>query len=206
MATTSCCQLVGDLDFSAVPGCVTSVNISSSTEMMEVCEEVKVGPTVGNISITGYASDDIYIGCPSQAGVSVSWIRKYDCDTDTLYFINSGEGQSFISGDTAGTVFVGGGASHSYVALNTSSNRTYRVLNASSTGGPAAQYLEAYRTDGYGMTYTGDILQFNTADGVEISNLLGIGAGSWYLQSFNLNFTPGSLPTASYSFLFGISD
>jgi len=206
MAVTSCCQLVGDLNMSSIPGCVTSVNVSSSTEMIDVCEEIKVGPTVGNISITGYASSDIYIGCPSQVGVSVSWVRKYDCDTDTLYFINSGEGQSFISGDIASTTFVGGGSTHAYVSLNTSSNRTYKVLNASSTGGPASQYMESFRTDGYGLTYTGDIFPFSTADGVEVSNLLGLGRGSWYLQSFNLNFTPGSLPTASYSFLFGISD
>lgn len=206
MAKASCCQLVGDLSIGSTSGCIISVNVSSSTEMLEVCAEVKTGPTVGNISITGYASDKIYIGCPSQVGVSISWVRKYDCDTDTLYFIHAGEGQSFISGDTAGTVFVGGGSDHSYVSINNSSNRRYQVLNASSTGGPASQYSQTYKLDGYGMTYTGDIFQFNTKNSLEFSNALGIGSGSWYLQSFNLNFVSGALPTASYSFLFGISD
>ena len=206
MAKTSCCQLVGDLNLSSIPGCITSVNVSSSTEMIEVCAEIKTGPTVGNVSITGYASDKIYIGCPSQVGVSISWVRKYDCDTDTLYFIHAGEGQSFISGDVAGTVFVGGGGDHSYVSINNSSNRQYQVLNASSTGGPTSQYLQTPRLDGYGMTYTGDIFSFNTKSSLEFGNALGIGSGPWYLQSFNLNFTPGALPTASYSFLFSITD
>lgn len=206
MAVTSCCQLVGDLNMSSIPGCITSINVSSSTEITDVCAEIKTGPTVGNISITGYASDTVFIGCPSQAGVSVSWARRYDCDTDTLYFMHSGEGQSFISGDIAGTVFVGGGDDHDYVSLNQTANRSYEVINASSDGGPTSSYLQTIRTDGYGMTYTGDIFQFNTGNTLEFSNFLGIGTGPLYLQSFNINFPSGGFPIASYSFLFSIAD
>lgn len=205
MAASDCCQLVGDLDMSAIDGCVTSVNVSSSTEITDVCDTIQSGPTIGNISITGFSSDTIYIGCPSQAGVSISWARRYDCDTNTVYFMHTGQGQSFIAGEVSGNTFIGD-PNHSYVSLNESSNRNYYVMSASSTSGPAALYQKSLRTDGYGLTYTGDLFGINTAVTLIFDNVLNLGEGPWYLQNFNLNFTPGALPTASYSFLFAIAD
>jgi hypothetical protein len=206
MAITSCCQLAGGLNIGSIPGCVTSVNVSSSTEITDVCNDIKTGPTVGNVSITGYASDVVFIGCPSQAGVSISWARRYDCKTGTLYFMHSGEGQSFISGEISGNSFSGGGGSHGYVSLNKKVNRSYEVINASSDGGPMSTYMRAIRTDGYGMTYSGDIFTFNTGATLEFNNFLGIGTGPLYLQNFNINFPSGGFPIASYSFLFAITD
>jgi len=205
MAGTDCCQLVGDLDMSAIDGCVISINVSSSTEITDVCDTIQAGPTIGNVSITGYSSNVIYIGCPSQAGVSISWARRYDCDTNTLYFMHTGQGQSFIAGEVSGNTFVGD-PNHNYVSLNERSDRQYYVMSASSTSGPTALYQRSLRLDGYGMNYTGDLFKFDTAQSLIFDNALNLGVGSWYLQSFNLSFNPGALPTASYSFLFAIAD
>ena len=66
-----CCQLVGNLTITGFNGCVTSINVSANTEIAAQCATPKIGPTVGNVSLTGYASSTPYVGCPSQAGVSI---------------------------------------------------------------------------------------------------------------------------------------
>ena len=191
-----CCQLVGDLELN-LPGCVTSVSVSSSTEIIDVCSPPRLGPTIGNISINGYASNIVYVGCPSQAGVSINWVRRYDCVNDILYLIHSGEGLSFTSGPLTDI---------HYVSINGSLGRTYPILNANSGSGPTGIYMKTDRTDGYGLTYSGDILTFNTSSpsGLVKSNF-GVGEGDMYLQSFNLDAQPGQYPTVSYSFLFTIT-
>jgi len=189
-----CCQLVGDLDLS-LTGCVTSINVSSSTEIIDVCSPPRLGPTVGNVSVAGYAENDIYVGCPVQAGVSINWVRRYDCVNDKLYLIHSGEGLSFISGP---------GESLGYVSMNDSMGRSYPIINASAGSGPTGVYMKTDRRDGYGMSYSGDILTFNTSNSLVFSNF-GVGEGPMYLQSFNLDAQPGQVPTVSYSFLFTIT-
>ena len=193
-----CCQLVGNLQLSGFNGCVTSINVSANTEINTQCAEPKTGPTIGNVSLGGYASTDVYVGCPSQAGVSINWIRKYDCVNDIIYFIHSGQGSSFISGPLTGI---------GYISMNKSTGRTYPVINANSSSGPTSLYLETNREDGYGMAYNGNILSFNTSSesSLVMSNF-GVGSGDMYLQNFSLSASPGNYPTVSYSFLFTISE
>ena len=205
MASNTCCQVVGDLKITGIGGCIISVNVDSSTEMIDDCNDIKTGPTVGTISLTGYASDNVYIGCSSSAGVTIRWLQRYDCEKNVLYFINAGQGESFISGETSGSSFTGGGSAHSYVSLNRSSGRTYQVLQASASSGPASMYIQNSKLDGYGMTYTGDIFKFNTSSSMEFNNFLGLGSGKLYLKSFNLSFNSGALPIASYAFAFSIT-
>jgi len=192
-----CCQLVGDLQLS-LSGCITSISVSSSTEIIDVCTPPRLGATMGNISVSGYASNDVYVGCPSQAGVSINWVRRYDCVNDIVYLIHSGQGLSFTSGPLEGI--------SSYVSINENIGRTYPVINANSGSGPTGIYMKTDRTDGYGMTYNGDIITFNTSSSSDliISNF-GVGEGPMYLQNFSLNAQPGQFPTVSYSFLFTIS-
>jgi hypothetical protein len=193
-----CCQLVGNLQLSGFNGCVTSINVSANTEINTQCASPRTGPTVGNVSLTGYASSTVYVGCPSQAGVSVNWIRRYDCENDIVYFIHSGQGSSFISGPLTGIT---------YVSMNQSTGRTYPVISANSSSGPTSLYLETNREDGYGLSYSGDLFNFNTAseNDLIISNF-GVGSGDMYLQNFSLSASPGTYPTVSYSFLFTISE
>jgi hypothetical protein len=99
-----CCQLVGDLNLGITGGCLISVNTNCSTEGIIACgdDQPLQGPTTGTVSITAYASNSVWIGCPAKAGLSVPYVRKYDCDLDIVYFISSGQGQSFVSGDAQG--------------------------------------------------------------------------------------------------------
>ena len=78
-----CCQLVGDLQL-GINGCIISINTSCSTEGIIACgdETPLPGPTTGTINITAYATDQPWIGCPARAGVSIPYLRKYDCKND----------------------------------------------------------------------------------------------------------------------------
>lgn len=197
MANGSCCQLVGDLQVSFT-GCLISINTSCSTESIVACGEENPlpGPSSGSLNITGFADTVPWVGCPSKAGLSLSYIRKYDCDNDVLYFIPSGQGQSFVSGDIE---------RYAKVKYPLSSCMS---MSASSTSGPASIYMLTEQTNGYGLVYTGSPISINTTPGMEPISLPGLPGptGPFYLQSFNLEAQPGQIPTASYSFVFSIEE
>ena len=121
-----CCQVVGDLAL-GIDACIISINVSANTETFWLCEEVRLGPTIGTVSVSAYASEELFSGCPSKAGVSINWIRKYDCESNRVYFINSSQGQSYISGEDGGLV-----------SINHSTGRSYPVISASSASGPTS--------------------------------------------------------------------
>lgn len=199
MADTSCCQLVGNLTLS-INGCVVSISVDSSTEIIDVCKELMTGATVGTVNVSGYADNTIFKGCPSKAGVTIPWMRRYDCENDETHFIKTGEGSSYISAGNGSLGFIS-----SYVTLKNPTGRKYKIINASSSSGPYSLYMEAIREDGYGMKYTKDLFPFDTSGDMKFNNF-GVGEGSMYLQSFNIDFNPGAYPTVSYSFMFSISD
>jgi len=188
-----CCKLVGSLD---VDDYVVSIQVRSDTEVGKVGNTLIIGPTIGSVSLTGYAGRTIHRGCPGRAGVSINWLRKYDCDRDDLYFIFMGAGKSYISGDVGGYAAIINEVVH------------YPVLNASAASGPTAFYEQTYQSDGYGLRYSGKPYSFYTdrQNGVQIS--LGgsakIGSDNMFLQSFSLQCTPGQIPIASYNLVFTI--
>lgn len=190
---TDCCLLVGNFPIGKEG--IINVSISSKTESQKVDGELIVGPTVGSVSLTGYATNRIHRGCAGRAGVSINWMRRYDCDKDEVHFIFAGEGASFIYGDINGLANI-----HNYV------DRSYNNISADAGGGPTGVYTIQTQEDGYGLSFNGDPYSFSTKSegGAEFSDFLGIGCGSLYLQSFNLTTNPGSVPTASYSFVFTI--
>jgi len=194
-----CCRLVGNLVLSGIfsSECVTSVSLNAKPEIIKECGgEVLYGPTIGSVSVSGYADDEIHVGCPGQAAVSIPWVRRYDCDSSpsTVHFIPSGQGASHVAGDVGGLA-----------TLNTSLGRAYVNLSASSQSGPVSIYMETEQEDGYGLRYTGNPLSFDTRDSLVFSNF-GIGDGDMYLQNFSLELNPGELPVATYSFAFSITD
>ncbi len=196
-----CCYLVGNFPAEGLPeGCIISLSHNSSTEVSRAGDHITVGATTGNVTLTGYASNSIYSGCPSKAGVQIQWVRKYDCVEDQLYFIWAGAGQSFIYGDINQS-FDGN------ITLFESADVSYRILNVSSSSGPAALYTDTDQEDGYGLIYEGGPLEFNTEteDGCTFTNY-GIGEGDWYLQNFSIELNPGALPVATYSFMFTMSN
>jgi hypothetical protein len=159
-------------------------------------EDPIVGATIGSLSITGYASTSIHYACPGEAGVSINWIRKYDCVNDVTYFIFAGEGNSYYYGDVESSVTL-----HSDIVQ-------YEVLNASVGNGPATLYTSEIRHDGYGMTYNGLPINFNTnaEEGVVLTGgICGIASStSLYLTNFSVRFPMGDVPTATYSFVYSI--
>ena len=187
-----CCQLVGDLQL-GMNGCIISINTNCSTEGVIACgdDQPLQGPTTGSVSITAYATTEPWVGCPAKAGLNVPYIQKYDCENDIIYFIPSGQGQAFVSGNTQGL------ASVKYILS------TCVALSASSANGPAASYMQETQTNGYGLDYSGGPISISTTSAMEPSN---IGAGlpsEMYLQSFSFDAQPGQIPTVTYSYIYG---
>jgi len=188
-----CCNLVGNLQL-GIDGCVTSVSTNCSTDMTNVCGDPLPGATIGNVSLTGYAGVVLHTGCAGRANVSIPWIRKYDCVEDTTHFLFAGEGQASILGPV-----------EDYVELHSTLAVTCDAISASSSSGPASIYTRDTQYNGYGMTYTGAPIPFNTTEeeGVIIELPAEFfGDHVFYLQSFNLTLAPGQLPTASYSLVY----
>ena len=144
-----CCKLISGINLNDLDGCVISISTNSSTETYLLCGEVKSGPTIGTINISAYAEFKIYVGCPSKAGVSVNWLRKYDCENNIVYFIKANNGQSFIAGDENGMVTILQGI-----------DRSYTTINANASSGPASIYMETTRREGYGLAYNGGPIGF----------------------------------------------
>ncbi len=191
-----CCYLTSNFYVSDDLGCVISVSVSTSTETSKIGDCVIVGPTIGTVSITGYATDKYHTGCPGRAGVQLSWIRKYDCDNDVVYFIFSGEGKSQIAGDIGGLATL-----NTKVCTNTS-------ISASSTSGPSL-YTHMEQDEGYGLRYRGDPIIFDTAVETDLNfdaNKIGAPYSDCHLQNFSLECTPGQIPVASYSYVFSVSN
>lgn len=190
-----CCKLVGNFVLN-VTGCIISVSVNSSTEASKICEDTLViGPTIGTASVVGYATDTIHTGCPGRAGVSIPWVRKWDCENNEVYFLFAGQGRSFVAGDVQN--------------LATVNERicSYPTMNASAQGGPASIYMETDQEDGYGLRYVGQPFSFETSDENDVTfTNFGVGEGPLYLQSFNLDCSPGNIPTASYSFVFVVEN
>ena len=195
----NCCMLVGNLKLGGIffNKCVTSVSMNAKPEIIKECGgEVLYGPTVGTVSVSGYATNDIHVGCPGKSGVSIPWVRRYDCDSSPsrVYFIPGGRGASYVSGDV-----------DSLARLEIPLGRSYSNLNASSQSGPVSIYMETSQEDGYGLSYSGNPLSFSTSNYLVFSNF-GVGDGDMYLQNFSLEVNPGEIPVATYSFVFYISD
>lgn len=195
MADISCCQLVGNLDLGVDGSCIISVSNSSTTEVITSCgDEPLEGATTGSLSISAYADTAIWIGCPCKAGVSIPFVRKYDCVNDVVYFIFSGQGQSFYAGPKPNTI-----------SLEKVLPTTSDSISASSSSGPASIYMNTKQYNGYGMSYSGDPFSFTTSsEGTRMSIGGALGDGPFYLQSFSYDAQPGQFPVVTYSLVYSI--
>lgn len=188
----SCCQLVGNYPLRS-PDCYVSINSSGGTEGFFLDNEVMRGPTIGTISVVGFANNaKPHVGCPVRANISNNWIRKYDCEKDKVYFIDAGAGKSYAS---EGADRYGIRVIHKL--------ETFRSVNASSESGPAVIYQDSLADSGFGLTYSAGPINFNTAAGFTTpGSVLGFTMKEMFLQSFNFEASPGASPRASYSFVF----
>lgn len=193
-----CCKLVSSLD---VIGCSISISVNSATEITKECDNIILtGATTGTVNLNSYTGDGLYTGCSQSASLSIPWIRKYDCDNDIVYFINSGKGSATIIGDPPN------------VSLLSAAIVSYPALSASVGGGPSSIYSLQTQQNGYGLSYSGGPISFNSGTkstlqigfSTIVSEGIPSGASDLYLQSFSLNYTTGELPTVNYSFAFSI--
>jgi len=194
---SECCYITTNFPIDKSLGCIISVNASTSTESSKLGDCVIVGPTIGNLSMAGYVKDTYHVGCHGRASVQIPWIRKYDCDTDTVYFIFSGEGNSSVAGDVEGLA-----------SLNTVVVTDQISINASSTSGPAL-YSIMSQDNGYGLSYVGNPISFDTSIEGRLmfdGNRVGIPYSECYLQNFSVDFVPGQIPVATYSYVFAASN
>lgn len=188
------CKVVGN--FNELPGlttghCIISVNNSINSDISDYgCSNLIEGAYVGTLTFTGYATTVVHSGDVGRAGCSVIWTRKYDCESDTLYFIYSKAGRSFLYG-----------GADQYATIHTSSNTTTEILTASSQSGPTSLYHSYEQTEGVGLTYTGGPIPFDSSTEVgSTTGNLGVGTGNFYLRSFSIEVIPGSFPVASYTY------
>jgi len=188
----ACCKLVGNFPIPSelADKCIVSVSINTSTDSQLIEDCVIVGPTVVTISISGYASTTLHVGCPGKAGVQIPWIRKFDCDVPggEVHFVPSGQGKSFIYGDIQNLAYL------------KNEFGTIRVISASSSSGPAAIYTDEEQREGYGLVFNGDPITIDTEDDNIYPDYFDTGA-QYHLQNFSLEATPGQYPMASYSFV-----
>lgn len=188
---SNCCQLVGDLNLGISDGCIISISSNCSTEITNACGDSQPleGPTTQTVSIAGYADSEIYSGCPGRAGVSIPWLRKFDCDDNKVYLISSGQGQAYTSPEAeiwATVKFEVGPRCNSW--------------SASSSSGPQSIYMATEQINGYGLIYSGGPFAFDTDQNSSAFDLGELG-DTFYLQSFSLEMQPGQLPTANYTFV-----
>jgi hypothetical protein len=202
-----CCQLVSGLQLN-IGGCAISINMNSSTEIVKECDnEILIGATNGTLSLNAYVDGffSVFTDCATSASLSVPWIRRYDCENDTVYFINSGDGSASIIGDPP------------FVSLITSVGRSYPNLSASVGSGPSTVYALQTQEDGYGLIYSGGPINFDSSNESDLIRTfssiispsileLPNGVSDLHLQSFNVNYSPGEIPTANYSFAFSITE
>jgi hypothetical protein len=169
---------------------IISVSTSCSVEMAASCDgEPLEGPATHSVNITGYASNAVWNLGPAKAGVNISFIRKYGCDSNEAYLIFAGQGQSYEAGPIGSLASVN-------KAFSTSS-----YLSANASSGPSSVYLSGTQTAGYGLSYSGGPFSFDTANGAVIISLGGMLGGNHYLQSFSVDAQCGQLPVATYSFI-----
>jgi hypothetical protein len=227
MANFNCCNLVSGLQLE-IDGCVISINMNSSTEIIKECEsegdvtgEILIGATKGSMSINTFvkeytdavASTVIFTECSTSANLSIPWMTRYDCDSGNDYtqYINTGQGSASVIGEPP------------YVVLLNPVVTAYPNLTANSSSGPSTVYSLQSQVDGYGLAYNGGPIIFNFNSSIESSlkillgdviptNILtGLGFAAelgntiMYLQSFNVNYTPGEIPTATFSYAFSLS-
>jgi hypothetical protein len=196
MADEGCCKLVGNLSL-GIEGCITSISTSCNTELNFSCGIPLEGMSTVTVNISALHTYEggtfsIWKDCSTKAGVSIPYVTKYDCENDIVYFIFSGQGQSF-----------GFGSYSSLVTLKNALATTCTALSASSSSGPSALYTMETQTNGYGMTYNGGPIAFDTsAAGTQIS-LGGIFQDiTMYLQNFSIDAQLGQYPMVSYTLVY----
>jgi hypothetical protein len=175
---------------------ITSANLRSNKSITITSEGILlIGPTIGELSITAYASynSSNSFECPGRAGVTYEWMQRYDCLADKVYFIPRGGEKSFIEGDVSDISMI-------------EDIKQGEGFSASAASGPHTVYLKSDHIDGHNFSYTGSPIAVTGRDTTAtiITSLLSVNV-EVYLTNFSWQQTPPGIPTVSYSFVFSTS-
>ena len=196
MASCSC-DLAAEFPITTQKLGITSASLRSNTNIMLTEDGVALrGLTLGDLSITAYTGESTEsLACSGRAGVSFEWDQRISCDGILkVYFIPRGKSKSFTEGDTSSNISLGNVID------------TYTTFNASAGSGPATPYFSTLHNDGWGFSYKGSPLGISDVNGESSTGVSFLGClpdnAELYLTSFNWEYTPPSMPTVSYSFIF----
>lgn len=188
------CNIAGLLSMN-YPG-IISASLSGGTEVGIASDgTVLLGATLNTLSLTAYAflpGGDRFLGvqCNASAQATIKWVQRYDCNTDTTYFIpQSGGKASIINGPING------------VSLSCDPNISSLSFNASAQSGPATPYFTNTMKSGFNLVYTGVPIKIESGSTDPYDINLGPFSVTAYLQSFNLSVNPPSYATVSYNFV-----
>lgn len=156
---------------------------------------VLLGQTLNTLSITAWpfhSGQDRFLRatCAASASAEVRWLQKYDCATDTTYFIPMGGGKASITG---GPIYG--------VTLDCDPDVVSKTFSASAQSGPMTPYITDIRRDGFNLRYTGHPISIESASPQSYVIQLGSVQITGYLQNFNLTISPPSPATVSYNFV-----
>lgn len=169
---------------------IISANLRSNTQIIITSElQILIGPSLGELSITGYAATGEIFECPGRAGVSYEWVQKYDCLADKIYFVPRGGDRAYIEGEVSSSVDI-------------TSILTSTGFSASASSGPHTVYLDSRHEDGHSFSYSAGPIAVTGRD-VDLSIISSLlPNGDAYLTTFSWEQTPPNIPTVSYSFIF----
>lgn len=189
------CNIAGMLSTSGYEGIISaSLNGSTSIELASD-GTVILGQTTNTLSISAYPfrpGEDRFLGstCAASASCENRWIQKYDCETNTTYFIPQGGGRASITGGPIRNV-----------SLRCDPGIVSTSFNASAQSGPMSPFIQDQRKDGFNLYYSGTPIPIESASPKSYIIRLGNLSMTAYLQSFSLTISPPSPATVSYNFV-----
>jgi len=216
MAQCNVCRLAGNLEIyrdGILLSGIVSAALTAGTDIIVTpdTEELLKGPTTGSLNIVAYpylAVNGEPIGdrllnsrCRGRASVNIDWVRRYDCDTNTLHFIPRKGGRSYLEGEFDQNVLR---LERELVS--------YTTFQADAAGGPHTPYMLTTHTDGWNLQYFGLPIAFSSAGPLDLGTILLVEreGGSYvlplgtelYLTAFELTIDPPFTSRVTYSFLF----
>jgi len=214
MAQECVCNIVGNIPELRNLGFI-SISLRTNTPIIITSDSnmVLLGATTGELTVSAYGSMNGYpFACPGRAGASYDWENKYNCLTESLYYIPRGGAKSFVEGD------IGVGVTEDISMIGAVK---YSTIQASASSGPATVYLRAEQTDGYDFSYLGgpikirgrmiNVINTNNTfdvgwDGTysnygALTDILPVGS-QLFLNSFSWEQTPPDIANVSYTFAY----
>ncbi len=188
---------------------IISVNITGSSEFLDILSECEAGvnvfnevrkrlkgPSTGQMTITAYAfpqgTTDKLLGtsCPSQAGVDLPTQDRFDCENNITRIIRTKTGQAFREGDPIDGIVL------------TDEFCSFRTVSANASSGPSERVVDTERFLGSDLSWSGPPFSFDTTDADTLDfTILGLDVK---MTNFSIGVQAPGASTNSYTFKYSI--